>query len=217
MEVGGGGQFSASQSDSVVALGTGATANLVCYKWFANHNLYSGRRELEKAVPHPSSARFKFGDGRIGGVKHAADNRVGIAGCKGACAAFLLDAEIPAWLRKGALEALGAQLDFEKDTLSPLRHGVREPLRVNAEGQYIVRAVEFGRGPNVTASYFERSVVEKRPDLSDGGLHLRLAESESIRFAPPREFPACTAVTLGDAQDDSISDPKKLITKLRTN
>ena len=54
-------------------------------------------------------------------------------------------------------------------------------------------------------------VPEKRPDLSDGGLHLPLAESGLIRFAPPREFSACTAATLGDAQDDGISDPKKII------
>ena len=57
----------------------------------------------------------------------------------------------------------------------------------------------------------------KRPDLSDGGSHLRLVESGLIRFAPPRELSACTAVTLGDAQDDNISDLKKNIMKLRAN
>ena len=43
--------------------------------------------------------------------------------------------------------------------------------RLTATGQYIVRVVEFGRGPHVAASYFEWSFVEKRSDLSDGGLH----------------------------------------------
>ena len=57
----------------------------------------------------------------------------------------------------------------------------------------------------------------KRPDLSDGGLQLPFTESGLIRFAPPREFSACTAVTLGDAQDDNISDPKKIIMKLHAN
>ena len=55
--------------------------------------------------------------------------------------------------------------------------------------------------------------MEKRPDLSDEGSHLPLVESGLTRSAPPREFSACGAVTLGDAQDDSISDPKKIIMK----
>ena len=64
-------------------------------------------------------------------------------------------------------------------------------------GHYIVSVVEFGRVPAVAASYFEWSFVEKRPDLSDGGLHLPLKDSGLIRFAPLREFSACAAVTLG--------------------
>ena len=44
-----------------------------------------------------------------------------------------------------------------------------------------------------------------------------LVESGLIRFAPPREFSACTAVTLGDAQGDGISDLKKIIMKLHAN
>ena len=155
-----GGQFAASNSESAAVLDTGATANLVCYKWLGTRNSFLGRREMEKAVPYPSNARFKFGDGRIGEVKHAADIKVGVAGCKGAFTAFVLDAYIPALLRKGALEALGAQLDFEKDTLSLLRHGVRVLLRVNAVGHYIASVVEFGRGPAVAASYFEWSFAD---------------------------------------------------------
>ena len=38
-----------------------------------------------------------------------------------------------------------------------------------------------------------------------------------IRFAPPREFSACTAVNLGDAQDGSVSDPKTIVMELRAN
>ena len=56
-------------------------------------------------------------------MKHAADIKVGTAGRKGAFMAIALEAEIPALLRKGALEALGAQLDFENDVLSLLRRG----------------------------------------------------------------------------------------------
>ena len=37
------------------------------------------------------------------------------------------------------------------------------------------------------------------------------------RFEPPRTFPACEAVTLGDAMDGCLSDPKKISTELRAN
>ena len=77
--------------------------------------------------------------------------------------------------------------------------------------------VELGRRPHVAASYFDWSFVEELPDLSDGGLHLPLVGSGLIRFSPPREFSACTAVALGDAQDDGISDPQKISLKLHAN
>ena len=64
-------------------------------------------------------------------MKHAADIRAGIAGRKVASTARVLDAEIPALLRKGAPEALGAQHDFERDILTNRKHGVRVLLRVN--------------------------------------------------------------------------------------
>ena len=183
--------FLASPSESAVALGAGATADLVCRKWLANHNAILGKQVLGTAVPYPSSARYKFGDGRIGEVEHESDIEVGNAGRRGAFTAFALDAEIPALLRKGALGALGAQLDFEKDTLSCWR----VPLRVNAMGRYVVSVVELGRRPHVAASYFEWSFVEELPDLTDGGLHLPLVGSGLFRFSPPSEFSACTAVT----------------------
>ena len=90
-------------------------------------------------------------------------------------------------------------------------------MRVNATGHHIVSVVEFGRGPAVAASYFAWLFVEKRPDLFGGWLHLPLEGSGLIRFAPPREFSACSAVTLGDAQDDSNTDPKKVIMELHAN
>ena len=36
-------------------------------------------------------------------------------------------------------------------------------------------------------------------------------------FTPPRTFRACKAVTLGDARDGTLSNPKKIITKLHVN
>ena len=101
--------------------------------------------------------RGLYSGGGIGEVKHAADIKEGVAESKGTFTDFALDADIPASSQKGALEALGAQLDFEEDALSLLRHGLRAPLRVNAMGHYIVSVVEFGRGPAVAASHFEWS------------------------------------------------------------
>ena len=43
---------------------------------------------------------------------------MGIAGNKGKFTAFLLEADIPASLRKGAAGALGGQLDFPRDALA---------------------------------------------------------------------------------------------------
>ena len=54
------------------------------------------------------------------------------AGRKGSFTAFVMDAEIPALLRMGALEAPGTQLDFAKDTLLLDRRGVCVPLGLNA-------------------------------------------------------------------------------------
>ena len=38
-----------------------------------------------------------------------------------------------------------------------------------------------------------------------------------LRAVPPKHFSACTAATLGDARDDSNSDPNKIIVKLQVN
>ena len=123
---------------------------------------------MEKAHLYPSADRFKFGDGRIGEDQHAANITVGVAGRKGSFAACVVDAEIPALLCKGALEALSAQLDFAKDTLLLERHGVCVPLGPNAMGHYIMSVAEFGRGgtqrardPQFSASYFEWSLIDR--------------------------------------------------------
>ena len=179
-----GGVFVAPKASSVVALDTGATANLVRRAWLANHNQFLERMGMEKAHLYPSAARFKFGDGRIGEVQYAANITIGIAGCKGTFTAFVMDAGIPALLRRGALEALGAQMDFAKDTLLLERRGICVPLGLHSMGHYIMGGAEFGRGgtkrtrgPQFSASYFEWSLMDQRPDLSDGGLHLPLKGS----------------------------------------
>ena len=91
-------------------------------------------------------ARYKFGQGRADGVKRAADIKVATAGRRGALTAFVLAADIPALLRKGALESLGGQLDFEHDISTIRNHGVKAPLSANDIGHYVLSAVEFGKG-----------------------------------------------------------------------
>ena len=122
------------------------------------------------------------------------------------------------------MEALGAQLDFAKATLWLERRGICVPLGLNAMGHYVMSVVEFGKGrpkrtrdPQFSASYFEWSLMDKRPVFSDGGLHFPLKESGLLRFSTPKKFVACTAVTLGDEQGEGAADPNMFIMSLHTN
>ena len=198
-----GGVFSVSAADSVVVLDTGATANLE-----------KGRR---KVSTYTSSARFRFGGGRRGEVRRAADILVGIAGNKGKITAFALGADIPALLGRGAMGALRGQLDFPRDALALRRRGAAIPLRVNRMGRFTLSAVDFGKGesrkvrsPVVSASYPGRASAKKRPNLSNGGLHLPNTNDGSCHFGAPSAFPACKAVALGDASGGCLSDPRRL-------
>ena len=97
--------------------------------------------------PYPAIARFKFGDGRVGEVKYAADIKVGTAGCRGAFTAVALETGIPALLRKGAIESLGGRSDFERDILTIRNRGAGNSLKVNEMGRYVVCVVAFSKGP----------------------------------------------------------------------
>ena len=90
-----------------MVLDTGATANLACFPWLGDHNRILDPEGLQRASTYPSPARFRFGGGRLGQVSQAADIPVGVAGSKGNFPAFALEADIPALLREGAVEALG--------------------------------------------------------------------------------------------------------------
>ena len=105
-------QFMLAAADSVVVLDAGPTASNLVFRWLGRH-----RRMLERQCFPPVStflayARFKFGNGRRGEVRRAADIPVGIGGVTGELTAVALEAGIPASLRKGVLGRLGAQLDF---------------------------------------------------------------------------------------------------------
>ena len=73
------------------------------------------------------------------------------------------------------------------------------------------------RGLVVSASYFERAFVNKRPNLSKGGIHFPYTEDGLYPFNRPSPCPACKAVTLGDASDGCLWGPEEIVMKLRVN
>ena len=124
-----------------------------------------------EVAPYSTAARFKFGGGGVGEVRHAADIKIGIAGRRGPFTALVLEGDIPASLPKGDLEAPGGQLDFERDILTIQKHGVDNPLSVNEMGHSALSVVAYSRepscvdpGPNVAASYVKWTLLGKRPD-----------------------------------------------------
>ena len=127
----------------LLALDTGATADSVYCYWLQRQNRLLGKKGRQKVSTYPASARGRFGDGRLGDVRHAADIPACISGSQGNFAAFALDADIAEFLRKGALEALGGQLDFLRDLFTLRKHGVTIPARVNGAGRYLLGAVVF--------------------------------------------------------------------------
>ena len=69
-------------------------------------------------------------------------------------------------------------------------------------GRHGLEAISFGegppklaRGPKVAAPYFEWALKDKRPDLSNVGIHLPAAEDGLYRFEPPEIVSACKAIT----------------------
>ena len=99
---------------SVVVLDAMAAANLVCSRWLENRNSLLTQRGFRRSKTNPAKAPFKFGDGRMGAVRYSADTTVGVAGNGGPFTAFVLDSDIPAFLRKGASGAMGGQLAFPR-------------------------------------------------------------------------------------------------------
>ena len=192
----------------MVVLNPGATANLVCSRWPARHNRILDWRGIPRVTTYPSKARSRFADGRLGEVRHAADIPVAIAGYRGMRTAFVLEADIPALLRKGAMEAIGGQLDFLHGSFNLRRRGAQIPPRVNRAGRCILSEVDFRRGPSRRASNCPEAsasslpLARKFPDLPDGGLHLPCAPDGLYRFG---------------ARDGCLTDPKKIVMKLHVS
>ena len=111
-------------------LDTGAAADLVCFKWLERHNEISERYGVPRGQAYLARARLKFGDGRSGEIRCAADIPAIIAGNRGVFTAFVLGAATPALSRKGALGTLGGQLGFSRDISTLRKRGVEGPHRI---------------------------------------------------------------------------------------
>ena len=105
--------FSVRGDESVVALDTGAAANLACFQRPHRRNASMARLRIPSARPHPAREKFKFGNYRMEEVQFAADIPAVLAGRLGTIAAFLAGADIPVLFRKGAAEPL------KRDWVSP--------------------------------------------------------------------------------------------------
>ena len=68
-----------------------------------------------------------------------------ISGGRGEITAFLIDAAAPLLLRKGALGALGGQLDFSRNISTLVRLGIDVPRKVSGNSRYVPSVVAFGK------------------------------------------------------------------------
>ena len=183
-----------------------------------------GNMGFLRVSTHPACTRFKFCGGHHGEVRFSADITAGVAPCDGTLVAFVLEANISAFLHKMASEALGGLLERPCRVLALRMKGEDISLEANYIGRSALSVVavgdrdsQLGRGPELAASYFEWAFTNKRPNEPNGGLHLQHTEGLPCRFAPPQTFSACGAVTLGDALDGCLSDPEKIIMELHVN
>ena len=102
-----GSQFICTRENSLVIPDAGATASRVCLRWLNHHNSMLGKVGLPRVSTFPAQVHYKFGGGWMGGVQFATYITVCTAGAMGNSAAFVLDAGIPAILRKEESGALG--------------------------------------------------------------------------------------------------------------
>ena len=134
--------------------------------------------------------------------------------------AFALDGDIPALLRKGAVEVLGGLSDLFRGSLLFRRQGAQIPLRVNTAGRCILSVVDFRKGLSGSASKRPEAsaspayLVHKRPNLPNGGLHVPYTPEDIYRFETPRTFAACKAVIPRNVRGGSLTDCDGILCEL---
>ena len=121
-------QFMFTEAESAAGLGTRAPANLVRLRLPGRKKKISERKGCPRVPTYPACARFKVAGGRLGEVRHAAD-------ISAVTAAFPLEADVPALLQRGALEAL-------RDISTPRKQRKDIPLKVNRHWRVALRREE---------------------------------------------------------------------------
>ena len=93
-------------ADEVAVSDAGAAASPASLRPLGRRNRILTRKGIPRVRTRPACARFKFDDGGLRELRCAADSLAIIAGSRGRFATLFLEADFPALLRKGALEAL---------------------------------------------------------------------------------------------------------------
>ena len=118
--------------------------------------------------------------------------RVGIAGGHGETATSLLDADIRALLRRGALGSLVGQLELPRDNLRLGRLGIETPLAGEGMGRYALTAASFGEKERVSVGHgstlsvprFFSAVEVERASLANGGICSRVLRMACVNLIP---------------------------------
>ena len=104
-------------------------------------------RPLAKITP--GFASFRYGDGRVGDVHRAAVIPIAIVGHAGHFMAYVVDADVPALLRKNALETPGGHLNFCERVLALESLEPDVPLEMSAAGHYLLNVADFPESNSV--------------------------------------------------------------------
>ena len=123
---------------------TEAATNSACFKWLHRHIASRVRFGIPIAGPYPARAKCMFGDGRMGVIRFAADDPVGIASRLGTLTTFLVGADIRTLFCKGAPEPLGGKLDLRRHCLHQGKMGAELPSRAHEAGRYVLGTASLG-------------------------------------------------------------------------
>ena len=120
-------------------MSAGDATNLAAPEWPKNHNCPPKKYGPPDVAASTAAAKFEVGNGRTEEIRLAADVPMETASRRGEFANFLADADIPALLRKGILEASEGKLDSPENCLRPAKLGIRVPQRRNAASRNLFR------------------------------------------------------------------------------
>ena len=139
-----GGQFLRIDAAFVAVLNASAAPNLARFRRVGHRNEYSEREENPRVTAYAACARYKFGDGRLGEVRRAADISAGIAGSRGKFAPSATETEgISAFLRRGALGGVGGRSGLFRDISSLRKQEEAIPLKAHQVGHCVLRVIFF--------------------------------------------------------------------------